>query len=116
MFQGPRSDIDPTDVGREKAKVEAAPAQAKGESMPAVERGRVDIQGVLEQLSEKTDKLLLDVGGSMDPHIKVMEELFSAAKTEFKHMENFYFHNFFHRNKDFINALFQALLGCLFLD
>jgi uncharacterized protein with von Willebrand factor type A (vWA) domain len=37
--------------------------------------------------------LFLDVGGSMDPHIKVMEELFSAARTEFKHLEYFYFHN-----------------------
>jgi uncharacterized protein with von Willebrand factor type A (vWA) domain len=37
--------------------------------------------------------LMLDVGGSMDPHIKVMEELFSAARTEFKHLEYFYFHN-----------------------
>jgi len=37
--------------------------------------------------------LFLDVGGSMDPHIKIVEELFSAAKTEFKHMEYFYFHN-----------------------
>ena len=37
--------------------------------------------------------LFLDVGGTMDDHIKVCEELFSAAKTEFKHLEYFYFHN-----------------------
>ncbi|NJM33895.1 MAG: VWA domain-containing protein [Rhodomicrobium sp.] len=37
--------------------------------------------------------LFFDVGGSMDWHIKVSEELFSAARTEFKHMEYFYFHN-----------------------
>ncbi len=37
--------------------------------------------------------LMLDVGGSMDPHVKVMEELFSAARSEFKHLEFFYFHN-----------------------
>ncbi len=37
--------------------------------------------------------LMLDVGGSMDPHVKVMEELFSAARSEFKHLEYFYFHN-----------------------
>ena len=37
--------------------------------------------------------LLLDVGGSMDPYVKVCEELFSAARTEFKHLEFFYFHN-----------------------
>ncbi len=37
--------------------------------------------------------LFFDVGGSMDPHIRLCEELFSAARTEFKHMEYFYFHN-----------------------
>jgi len=37
--------------------------------------------------------LMLDIGGSMDPHIKLCEELFSAAKSEFKHLEFFYFHN-----------------------
>src|SRR6201994_897079 len=37
--------------------------------------------------------LFFDVGGSMDWHIKATEELFSAARTEFKHMEHFYFHN-----------------------
>ena len=38
--------------------------------------------------------LFFDVGGSMDPYIKTCEELFSAARLEFKHMEYFYFHNF----------------------
>ncbi|MAV28088.1 MAG: hypothetical protein CMQ05_18600 [Gammaproteobacteria bacterium] len=38
--------------------------------------------------------LLLDSGGSMDAHVKVCEELFSAARSEFKHLETFYFHNF----------------------
>jgi uncharacterized protein with von Willebrand factor type A (vWA) domain len=38
--------------------------------------------------------LFLDVGGSMDDHVKVCEELFSAARSEFKHLEYFYFHNF----------------------
>jgi uncharacterized protein with von Willebrand factor type A (vWA) domain len=37
--------------------------------------------------------LFLDVGGSMDDHVKLAEELFSAAKSEFKHLEHFYFHN-----------------------
>jgi hypothetical protein len=37
--------------------------------------------------------LFLDVGGSMDPHVKLVEELFSAAASEFKHLEYFYFHN-----------------------
>jgi uncharacterized protein with von Willebrand factor type A (vWA) domain len=42
--------------------------------------------------------LFLDVGGSMDPHVRVCEELFSAAKTEFKHLEYFYFHNFIYES------------------
>lgn len=37
--------------------------------------------------------LFIDIGGSMDEHIRVCEELFSAAKAEFKHFEHFYFHN-----------------------
>ena len=37
--------------------------------------------------------LFLDVGGSMDPHVRTVEELFSAARSEFKHLEYFYFHN-----------------------
>ena len=37
--------------------------------------------------------LFFDIGGSMDDHIKLCEEMFSAAKSEFKHMEYFYFHN-----------------------
>ena len=45
---------------------------------------------------ENKVKLLIffDIGGSMDPYVKVCEELFSAARTEFKHMEYFFFHNF----------------------
>ena len=38
--------------------------------------------------------LLLDVGGSMDAHVQICEELFSACRSEFKHLEHFYFHNF----------------------
>jgi len=37
--------------------------------------------------------LFLDIGGSMDPHVRICEELFSAAKAEFRHLEHFYFHN-----------------------
>ena len=36
---------------------------------------------------------MLDVGGSMDPHVRLVEELFSAARAEFKHLEYLYFHN-----------------------
>lgn len=39
-----------------------------------------------------------DIGGSMDAHVKVCEALFSAARTEFKHMDNFYFHNFIYES------------------
>jgi uncharacterized protein with von Willebrand factor type A (vWA) domain len=38
--------------------------------------------------------LFLDIGGSMDDHVRVCEELFTAARTEFKHLEYYYFHNF----------------------
>jgi len=38
--------------------------------------------------------LCLDIGGSMDDHVRVCEEMFSAARSEFKHLEYFYFHNF----------------------
>jgi uncharacterized protein with von Willebrand factor type A (vWA) domain len=37
--------------------------------------------------------MLMDIGGTMDDHIKLAEELFSASKTEFKHLEFYYFHN-----------------------
>ncbi len=42
--------------------------------------------------------LFLDVGGSMDDHVKVTEELFSAARTEFRHLEHYYFHNFIYES------------------
>ncbi|HEX4895006.1 MAG TPA: VWA domain-containing protein [Solimonas sp.] len=56
--------------------------------------GYLDIKMVPERHNAVKVLLFLDVGGSMEPHIKVCEELFSAAKTEFKHLEYFYFHNF----------------------
>ena len=42
--------------------------------------------------------LLLDIGGSMDAHVKICEELFSATRTEFKHLESYYFHNFIYES------------------
>ena len=56
--------------------------------------GLLDIQMVPERRNRVKVLLFFDVGGSMDPHVRVCEELFSAARTEFKHMEYFYFHNF----------------------
>ncbi len=56
-------------------------------------RGYLDIKMVPERKNKIKVLIFFDVGGSMDAHIKVCEELFSAARTEFKHMEYFYFHN-----------------------
>lgn len=57
------------------------------------ENGYLDVKTRPERRNAVKVLLFLDVGGSMDPHIKVVEELFSAARSEFKHMEYFYFHN-----------------------
>jgi uncharacterized protein with von Willebrand factor type A (vWA) domain len=56
--------------------------------------GWLDIKMVPERHNVVKVLLLLDIGGSMDDHIKTCEELFSAARSEFKHLEHFYFHNF----------------------
>lgn len=60
--------------------------------------GLLDIRMVPERHNAVKVLLFFDVGGSMDPHVKVCEELFSATRTEFKHMESFYFHNFFYES------------------
>jgi uncharacterized protein with von Willebrand factor type A (vWA) domain len=60
--------------------------------------GMLDIKMVPERHNAVKVLLFFDVGGSMDPHVKVCEELFSAARTEFKHMEYFYFHNFIYES------------------
>ncbi|MDX1693712.1 MAG: hypothetical protein R3208_08090 [Ketobacteraceae bacterium] len=56
--------------------------------------GLLDIKMVPERRNGVKVLLFFDVGGSMDPYVRSCEELFSAAKTEFKHMEYYYFHNF----------------------
>ncbi|MFS0736241.1 VWA domain-containing protein [Sphingomonas sp. 1P06PA] len=56
-------------------------------------QGWLDIRMRPERHNAVKLLLFLDIGGSMDPHIKFVEELFSAATTEFKHLEFFYFHN-----------------------
>jgi uncharacterized protein with von Willebrand factor type A (vWA) domain len=56
--------------------------------------GLLDLKLVPERHNAVKVLLFLDVGGSMDDHIRVCEELFSAARGEFKHLEHFYFHNF----------------------
>ncbi|MEQ9638557.1 MAG: VWA domain-containing protein [Alphaproteobacteria bacterium] len=55
--------------------------------------GYIDIQMRAERRNTVKVLLLLDVGGSMDDHIRTCEELFSAARGEFKHLEYYYFHN-----------------------
>jgi len=55
--------------------------------------GYLDIKMVPERRNTVKVLLFLDIGGSMDDHVKVCEELFSAARSEFKHLEFFYFHN-----------------------
>jgi uncharacterized protein with von Willebrand factor type A (vWA) domain len=60
--------------------------------------GWLDLKLVPERRNAVKVLLLLDVGGSMDDHIRVCEELFSAAKSEFRHLEYFYFHNFFYES------------------
>ena len=55
--------------------------------------GILDIRMVPERHNSVKIVLLLDIGGSMDYHVKNCEELFSAARSEFKHLEYFYFHN-----------------------
>ncbi len=55
--------------------------------------GYLDLKMVPERHNAVKVLLFLDVGGSMDDHVRVCEELFSAARGEFKHLEYFYFHN-----------------------
>ena len=57
------------------------------------DHGYLDVQTRPERRNAVKLLLFLDVGGSMDPHVKVVEELFSAAHAEFKHLEYYYFHN-----------------------
>jgi len=55
--------------------------------------GYLDIKMRPERRNTIKVLIFFDAGGSMDPYVKICEELFSAARSEFKHMEYFYFHN-----------------------
>jgi uncharacterized protein with von Willebrand factor type A (vWA) domain len=57
------------------------------------EHGYLDVQTRPERHNAVKLLMLFDIGGSMDDHVKVAEELFSAARAEFKHLEYYYFHN-----------------------
>ena len=67
-------------------------------SSTARQAGLLDIKMIPERHNAVKALLFLDVGGSMDPHVKVCEELFSAARSEFKHLRHFYFHNFIYES------------------
>jgi uncharacterized protein with von Willebrand factor type A (vWA) domain len=60
--------------------------------------GLLDIRMVPERHNAIKVLLFLDIGGSMDDHVRICEELFSAARGEFKHLEYFYFHNFLYES------------------
>ena len=55
--------------------------------------GSLDVKMVPERHNKVKVLLLLDAGGSMDDHVRLCDELFSAARGEFKHLEHYYFHN-----------------------
>jgi hypothetical protein len=55
--------------------------------------GTLDLKLVPERRNTVKVLLFLDIGGSMDDHVRISAELFSAARAEFKHLEHFYFHN-----------------------
>ncbi|MFC0710583.1 vWA domain-containing protein [Azorhizophilus paspali] len=64
----------------------------------ARDAGLLNIQLRPERHNSVKLLLLLDIGGSMDAHVKVCEELFAACRSEFKHLEHYYFHNFIYES------------------
>ena len=65
----------------------------QGTIRATAEHGYLDVQTRPERRNAVKVLLFLDVGGSMDDHVGTVEELFSAARAEFKHLEHWYFHN-----------------------
>ena len=65
----------------------------EGTIRATADHGYLDVKTRPERHNAVKVLLFLDVGGSMDDHVKVVEELFSAARAEFKHLEHYYFHN-----------------------
>jgi len=65
----------------------------EGTIRATADRGYLDVKTRPERRNAVKVLLFLDVGGSMDDHVQGVEELFSAARAEFKHLEHFYFHN-----------------------
>ena len=60
--------------------------------------GLLDLKMMPERRNSIKILLCLDIGGSMDDHVRICEEVFSAASSEFKNLEYFYFHNFLYEN------------------
>ena len=67
-------------------------------SATAKNAGYLDLKMIPERHNAIKVLLFFDVGGSMDDHIRICEELFSASRSEFKHMEYYYFHNFIYES------------------
>ena len=80
---------------RKFARQGAAEELDLGDTIASTARnaGFLDIKMVPERHNAVKVLLFFDIGGTMDPFVRVCEELFSAARTDFKHMETFYFHN-----------------------
>lgn len=84
---------------REFAREGAADTLDLDETIRSTARnaGFLDLKMVPERHNTVKVLLFFDVGGSMDDHVRACEELFSAARAEFKYMEYFYFHNFVYK-------------------
>ena len=65
----------------------------EGTIKDSANKGYIDVKLRPERRNAVKVLVFFDIGGSMDGHVRLVEELFSAAKTEFKHMQHFYFHN-----------------------
>jgi uncharacterized protein with von Willebrand factor type A (vWA) domain len=79
---------------RKLARTGAAEELALDDTIKATaSKGWLDLKFVPERHNAIKVLIFFDVGGSMDDHVRICEELFSAARSEFKHMEYFYFHN-----------------------
>ena len=71
-----------------KSSISTAPCKSTAHNA-----GWLDLKLVPERHNAVKLLLFLDVGGSMEDHVRICEELFSAARSEFKHLIHFYFHN-----------------------
>ena len=80
-------------LGEEARRGAAEELDLRGTRRARAEHGYIDVQTRPERRNAVKVLLFLDAGGSMDDHSRLVDELFSAARSEFKHLEHFYFHN-----------------------